>query len=852
MKNVENVAPGLALGVAEALNKIEQGVFDCVSFDVFDTLVWRPVGTPSDLFAVLGREMSAAGELPELYDPSLFPRARALAERAARLAAHDQHETPECTFEEIWEQLLEAVGLGISAADGVERELALEGRTLRLHTLGGALFDAAKTSGASVAIISDIYMSSEQLAALLARVGLDVNGVQVHTSADARLGKYAGLLDDVRANHPELKRWLHVGDNPVSDIECGQAAGMDVCHVDVAHEDNRVNSAMDAWKKFSRSQSTDGGCGAIVRECLADNEAHGSDPSYQFGVAVAGPVMAGFVLWVQQRAVSLRATRVYCMLREGAKIAELSRLMSPDGLKMEEIAVSRWAIMRAAVIEGTPKELERALGRRGRLTAAHIAEAFALEPAFVEHLIGGASVDVEQHRDVFDVLADDPVAKAAILAEATRLRSRVHTYLDTVLGDDAPIVLCDVGWGGTIQEGLEAILRERGDTRPVIGLYLMLSPAGEHRVAHGAVMCPYIPTFGHDAIDEGTANTLMRYPEFLERINTPRLGTVLGYDLAGVPVTQPVDHDPISPSLALAQEGVLDFCERACALLTDTDTELWSSGVFAPPAAQALASVIASPEYDLACALGAWQHDDVAGTDFEPLVNDRANRWISYMNAVDASMLTMRDLYWVAGAASVAKADFGSGLVALSNGTPPDVVAPRSVVGRVLVAVFPQGSGIASDQFHEAPRVNAAGWMLVELDAAVDELGAIRVEVAESDVVVEFGDVLVEVETSDGTQAVIDGLDDLSSGVWIGGRWMRCGWAVSYAGGHMMFDIDPVLAPAVRRVSISVAMRVSPVVPGEGRLRRRVVQQAGYAKRAKRKLDRVIAQRAGEASEQRG
>jgi len=55
-----------------------------LSLDVFDTLVWRRVPEPFDVYLLLGRQLAAAGKLAGHFTPQGFADLRFAAERAAR------------------------------------------------------------------------------------------------------------------------------------------------------------------------------------------------------------------------------------------------------------------------------------------------------------------------------------------------------------------------------------------------------------------------------------------------------------------------------------------------------------------------------------------------------------------------------------------------------------------------------------------------------------------------------------------------------------------------------------------------------------------------------------------------
>src|SRR5690606_7357036 len=367
------------------------------------------------------------------------------------------------------------------------------------------------------------------------------------------------------------------------------------------------------------------------------------------------------------------ARTLHCLLREGARIAELIDVVRPDGPRPGLVHASRWAILRAAVIEGTPAELERALARRSDLRAEHVSEAFGCDAERVAAVIGGRTVPRDRRLDAYAALSADDGLRAEILAESARQRANALTYLRATLDlDDDPLVLCDIGWGGTIQEGIVDILRSDGYTQEVLGLYALLSPPNEMRAGHGVRALGYLPTVGPDGASIPHAKTAVRHPELLERINTPAIGTLLEFSDAGEPVTRPDDHDEIGESLRAAQRGVIDFCATLAeqALKERRLRDAWfGGGALAAAALESLAAVIRAPDGRLAAALGTWQHDDVAGTGAETLsAGSGLARWMPYANAVDAAEIPMHDVFWVPGVAGAAGSALAQQLAALAAG----------------------------------------------------------------------------------------------------------------------------------------------------------------------------------------
>lgn len=86
--------------------------YDVISFDIFDTLIFRPFEKPTDLFHLVGAEL-------EYLD---FARLRAEAEAKARKRNYQEARTYEVTLKEIWDVIEEDVG--IPKDTGMPEEIA--------------------------------------------------------------------------------------------------------------------------------------------------------------------------------------------------------------------------------------------------------------------------------------------------------------------------------------------------------------------------------------------------------------------------------------------------------------------------------------------------------------------------------------------------------------------------------------------------------------------------------------------------------------------------------------------------------------------------------------------------------
>ena len=187
--------------------------YDVVTFDVFDTLLLRPLARPEDAFYLLG----ARPGYPDLR------RLRIQAEEEARRRKELAAGSREVTLEEIWAVL--APETGLSQTEGMAAERKLESDLCRANPYFLPVVAALRRQGKTLAVLSDMYLEEETVAALLDRCGFGtfdaclVSGERGSSKSGGGLYRLAQkLLGPGRA-------CAHVGDDPWADQRQAEAAG---------------------------------------------------------------------------------------------------------------------------------------------------------------------------------------------------------------------------------------------------------------------------------------------------------------------------------------------------------------------------------------------------------------------------------------------------------------------------------------------------------------------------------------------------------------------------------------------------------------------------------------------------
>lgn len=798
---------------------IAERKIDLLTCDVFDTLVWRPVALPRDLFVELGRRLTSAGLLPPHVQAVDFAGGRHRAEYAARLANRRQQGSLECNLDDIWAQMPAS---WLADDDPrrqryIQAELELEGEQLRTHPHACELLRLAHTAGIATALVSDTYFTSTQLRRLLESAGVPLDAVdRIDVSCEAKLPKYEGLLKQVIEDCSVIpSRVLHLGDNPIADIAAATDVGARAQLADVA--DRWSPAVLDSIERYSSQSGDDMGVTALTRSTLLSAGESGQRADYQFGATVGGPVLHGFARWVSASAERFGVDTIHCLLREGGVIADLVDTVRPDGPSTRTVHASRWVNMRAAVISGTPEELFRALARKAKMQPSHVTAAFGVDQRLVAQVIGASPIDDAQRVEAIHQIAEHDELRGQIVEASAEMRTRLLRYLDTVLDPtNGRLVLCDIGWGGTIQEGLRDILVHEGriaDPNNVIGLYLMLSQAGLERRYSGQRLYSYLPA--RSSVDP-QLTVIARNPEILEQLCTPDQGTLLDIADDGSPVC--AEHDPtMTPSRLIAQKAVFDAVRSLSAFEprneTDQPRDPWLDMNLRSALLEGLATSLQAPSPELARSLSGWLHDDLGGDAVVPLAAPDDLEFLSFVNAAEISEIDMRDVFWLPGAAATNNPMLAEQLAAVERGADAERLSPPSPAGQVSVAIFEPGNDEAVALSRPLLRTGAHGWSYVRLAVSVDSVRAVRIDFGDVDHLVELDHLHIAFNgkaAAGETTWRIDRVDDPRVN-WNDGRVVSPSRAAVEGGGFLLANVAGTPLESSTHVNVQCAFRVSPL-----------------------------------------
>ena len=531
-----------------------------LSLDCFDTLLWRKVGDPLDVFHALDKR-------EPFVRAGLTAAMRVAAEQGARRRNWILHGSMEATLAEIYRQALPDAEPAL-VAELVEAELACEIEHCFVFQPTFELIRAAKARGIRVVVVSDTYFSSKELSRLLFAALPALDGLldAVYTSSDFRLSKAAGIwsrLLPLWKVQPE--QVLHLGDNAVSDLASPQQFGIRAVHL--LHQDpdtsgllrGREQAGLQLLPELRGEAPLPSLFHAQLAACREE------DPARRFGQVALGPIMQAFADFILREKARLAAAgkpvKLGFLLRDGwLPYRAVAALQGGDEAPGSLLNISRFTAL-AATLDSRDSIAALLVRMLGEESMAPLTRQLLLPPALAARILEQSAAS---HRPVATfaelVLKDETVKLVIEASQAFRRRLVEHVRRATGAQRGDTLLFVDLGYSGTAQNMLKDVLKEDLGV-DVAGVYLLAD--------HGApVSGDRRGLIDADRVDPRIIRALTnKQIAALEMLCTSDAPSTVGYTEEGAPVFagSALDDAQIA-AVAAIQDGCLDFITQLRAL----------------------------------------------------------------------------------------------------------------------------------------------------------------------------------------------------------------------------------------------------------------------------------------------
>ncbi|MEO0698555.1 MAG: HAD family hydrolase, partial [Pseudomonadota bacterium] len=615
----------------QALAHAPEGV-TTLSLDCFDTLLWRDCHAPTDVF----------GDLP-----GLVPGQRIGGEANARKAMRTLKRRSEVTLEDIYRHVLPNADAPARAA-AIKAELQAEARACFGFAPTVELMLDAKARGLEVIIVSDTYLSADQLRTLIATAAGDEVAAlidHVFASSDAGVSKSEGLLAKaMKAIKRRSHQILHIGDNRKADYDSARALGVAALHL------KQFSKETVRRLRFERTcqQLDPAELGApeaqIIglqphRALLAHGEPAIEDGAEALGFSVLGPVFTAYDCWLREEAERLEKQRGgsvhwLFMLRDG-HLPDLVHSAGPRAPKSGRVEISRYVATAASLT--TREAYERHLALEHGLNPSTLARQLLMSEDEIARVVGDAQTPLELANASERLLVElrrgqrQKITMRRAREMAKGLVEHVRAAVDPKPGDT--LMLVDLGYNGSAQNAVDALLAEELGVH-VAGRYLLC----RERSATGLDKTGLI-----DArhFDPGLLEAMCGTVAVIEQLATCELGSVLSYDEAGAAVRKASSVKGAQSDVRdRVQAGVVRFAKAARFNPVVRVGDAHATRAWRGAAANTLMRFMFLPSPHELAVLKSFEHD----------VNLGSERMVALFDAQDAAeQMRRRGLFYMKG-----------------------------------------------------------------------------------------------------------------------------------------------------------------------------------------------------------
>ncbi len=278
---------------------------DIVSFDLFDTMIFRPFAVPSDIFYCVGERLN----YPD------FKTIRTEAEKTVR-----ETKGAGLSLKDIYEFIENQAG--IDAKTGCRIEMEVEEELAIPNPLMKKVWDIVQERGKRVIVSADMYLPKECISRLLAKTGY-TGAEQIFVSCECGVGKHEGTMYEYIKNIMGSDNICHIGDNKISDVKNAKKHGIR------SIEYRNVNLYGNRFRPKDMLQTVGSAYSGIVNSRLYRGDLDYS-PAFEYGYKYGGIILIGLCEHIHRQLQKNEADGVLFLSEGGYIVKKIYDKIYPD------------------------------------------------------------------------------------------------------------------------------------------------------------------------------------------------------------------------------------------------------------------------------------------------------------------------------------------------------------------------------------------------------------------------------------------------------------------------------------------------------------------------------------------
>lgn len=306
-----------------------------ISFDLFDTLIKRDCYKPTELFVFLEQKINQKYKIESHFSSKRIQ---------AKIDARNNSEAEEISLDEIYDELSFDSEV-VPKVQIQQWEEEYEYRVCQWNPLMRPVYEYCKNQGKRIFIITDIYLPEELIKKILRKLNIQYDALYVSSTLKKTKSNntlFRKMLIETGIKSSDI---VHIGDNQKSDYLMPKKLGIRAINIP---KDDRLNILLNN-KLYKKDPQYADLCSFInnhadTHSWEALNVEKTSDFFTEVGYEAQGPVLYGYVNWLQEQFQEDNIEKVFFLARDGQLMQKAYRKLN-DPIPNEYMYTSRKALI---------------------------------------------------------------------------------------------------------------------------------------------------------------------------------------------------------------------------------------------------------------------------------------------------------------------------------------------------------------------------------------------------------------------------------------------------------------------------------------------------------------------------
>lgn len=407
--------------------------YDIISFDVFDTLIFRPFTSPRVLFSIMESRLG-------IYK---FSKIRVDSENEARMIKQKKYGHNNVTLREIYDLIAKKTNLCANLTSQLEYELEIN--YCYANPYFQKIISECLKKNKKIIICTDMYLSKEQIKEILLKNNYPIID-EIYVSSELNKSKKKGDIYDIIKGKYRNYKIIHIGDNPISDIENAKKLDIDTHYYQNINNIGTKNRINDMSYIIGRIYS------AIINNHLY-HQNHNYSEEYKLGYIYGGIYVLGFVQWINKFAITHNIDKILFLSRDGDIYSKMYDKL-PNHREWEYFYWSRLAGMKITASENFYEFCQRMIWHKAR----------GIYTIKINTLLTFLGIEwLTRNLNDYNLSINDILSKSTaprienlfydnkdkIISSFQSDINATIEYLRQSIDDAKSIAIVDVGWAGT-------------------------------------------------------------------------------------------------------------------------------------------------------------------------------------------------------------------------------------------------------------------------------------------------------------------------------------------------------------------------------------------------------------------